>query len=220
MQLAGEYFFDASQETVWEALQDPDVLGAIMPGGEGFEQVSENEYTGTLNVKIGPVQGRFEGAITLSDKVPPESYSITVDGRGGPGFVKASGAIELSEEGPGTRLTYALDAQVGGRIATVGQRLVEAGARSIANQSLESLNVYLAAPVESGAPSEPAASGGAAATGGRRPASAYRPPSQGNVALTVLKDVLGELLPAHRRPIAAAIGAFFVAAILYVVMDR
>lgn len=219
MQLSGEYLFEASRDMVWEALQDPDVLGAIMPGGEGFEQVSENEYTGTLNVKIGPVQGRFEGAITLSDKVPPERYTITVDGRGAPGFVKASGAIELTEEGSRTRLTYALDAQVGGRIATVGQRLVEASARSIANQSLESLNTYLSASAERAEPAQPAPDGGADARGGPR-ASAFRPPSQGNVALTVVKDVLGELIPASRRPMALAVGAFVAATVLYIVLDR
>src|SRR5262249_13827218 len=95
MDIAGDYTFDAPQEMVWGALQDPNVLGAVMPGGKGFQQIGDNQYSGTLDVKVGPVQGIFQGQITLSDVVAPERYQIVVDGKGAPGFVKATGKMRL-----------------------------------------------------------------------------------------------------------------------------
>src|SRR5215470_13337217 len=95
MEVAGDYLFDAPREIVWKALKDPNVLGSVMPGGQGFEQVGENQFSGTLVVKVGPVQGSFQGKIQLSNVTPPESYQIEVDGKGAPGFVKATGNIKL-----------------------------------------------------------------------------------------------------------------------------
>ena len=115
MKLAGDYVFDAPQELVWKALQDPDVLSTAMPGGEGFEEVGENEYAGNLKVKVGPVQGVFKGNIKLEDIVEPESYTMIVDGKGAPGFVKATGNLKLSPEGEAkTRIDYEGEAKVGG----------------------------------------------------------------------------------------------------------
>jgi carbon monoxide dehydrogenase subunit G len=153
MQIAGEYTFDAPQEMVWKALRDPEVLGTIMPGGEGFEEVgeSENQYAGILNVKVGPVQGKFQGNIQLSDIVEPESYTMTVDGKGPQGFVKANGRLHLTPQGEQTHMVYEGNAQVGGRIASVGQRLLDSSAKSIIRQSLEGLNQYLKYQVASGA---------------------------------------------------------------------
>ena len=82
MDLSGDFIFDAPQELTWEALQDPDVLTSVMPGAEDFKEIGENEYSGLLNIKVGPVQGKFSGTIKLSDIVAPESYSIQVDGKG------------------------------------------------------------------------------------------------------------------------------------------
>lgn len=93
MELSGEYTFDAPQPLVWQALQDPQVLGSVMPGGEGFAQVGENEFAGALKIKVGPVNGDFKGQIKLSNVLPPESYTIDVDGKGAPGFVKATGNL-------------------------------------------------------------------------------------------------------------------------------
>src|SRR5215813_4436523 len=125
MDIAGDYTFDAPQPLVWDALQDPNVLGAVMPGGKGFEQTGDNQYKGLLEVKVGPVQGMFQGEIRLSDIVPPEHYHIDVDGKGAPGFVKASGQMRLEARNGQTFMEYSGQAQVGGRIASVGQRLID-----------------------------------------------------------------------------------------------
>jgi carbon monoxide dehydrogenase subunit G len=164
MKVAGEYTFDAPQELVWKALRDPDVLASIMPGGEGFEEVGENEYSGNLNVKVGPVQGKFQGNIQLSDIVEPESYTMAVDGKGPQGFVKASGRLHLTPQGNLTHMDYEGDAQVGGRIASVGQRLLDSSAKSIIRQSLEALNQYLKYQVATGAAGATAAAAETAAT--------------------------------------------------------
>jgi carbon monoxide dehydrogenase subunit G len=152
MQIAGEYTFDAPQQLVWKALRDPEVLGTIMPGGEGFAEVGENEFAGNLNVKVGPVQGKFQGNIRLSDIVEPESYRIDVDGKGPQGFVKANGRLHLTPQGEQTHMAYDGDAQVGGRIASVGQRLLDSSAKSIIRQSLEGLNQYLKLQVAADSP--------------------------------------------------------------------
>ena len=116
MQITGEYIFDAPQTLVWQALQDPDVLASVMPGGEDFQEVAENEYAGNLKVKIGPVLGRFKGKIKLTDIVAPESYRIEVDCKGAPGFVRATGSLKLTGQEAQTHMEYEGDAQIGGRI--------------------------------------------------------------------------------------------------------
>ncbi|MGH2541767.1 MAG: SRPBCC family protein, partial [Ardenticatenaceae bacterium] len=104
MEIAGEYTFDAPQDKVWGALQDPDVLGSVMPGGQGVEQIGENEYAGTLKIKVGPVQGTFKGTIKLSDIVPPESYHLAVEGKGAPGHMTGSGSMKLTGQGDTTHM--------------------------------------------------------------------------------------------------------------------
>jgi hypothetical protein len=138
MKLAGEYVFDSGTQEVWDALFDPAVLAAVMPGCEKLELV-DGSYLGEIKVKVGPIQGKFSGKVDLSDQNPPKSYKMVVDGRGAQGFVKATASIELVPEGTGTRVKYDSDAQVGGKIASVGQRLVETSAKAIVKQSLEGL---------------------------------------------------------------------------------
>src|SRR5262245_2401744 len=125
MDVSGDYLFDAPQNLVWEALLDPNVLGSIMPGGQGVEKIGENEYKGVLKIQVGPVQGTFQGDIKLSDINAPQGYKIGVDGKGAPGFVKATGALHLEPRDSQTFMTYSGSAQVGGRIASVGQRLID-----------------------------------------------------------------------------------------------
>lgn len=142
MKLAGDYLFDATVPEVWSALFDPVILAAVMPGCEKLDLV-EGQYVGEIKVKVGPIQGKFTGKVDLNDKIEPESYTMVVDGRGAPGFVKATAAVKLTAEGERTRVFYDTDAQIGGKIASVGQRLIEASARAIVAQSLEGLHANI-----------------------------------------------------------------------------
>jgi carbon monoxide dehydrogenase subunit G len=211
MKVAGEYLFDAPQALVWEALQDPDVLASIMPGGEAFAEVGENEYTGNLKVKVGPVQGKFQGKIKLSDIVAPESYHIEVDGKGAPGFVRATGSLKLTAAGEQTHMDYEGDARIGGRIASVGQRLIDTSAKSIIRQSLEGLNEYLKAQGT-------AESAGEAAATAPAEMPAYTPPSQTEVAMNVARDVAGDLIPAQYRPVVIGVVAVVIIILLYLLL--
>jgi hypothetical protein len=217
MDISGEYTFDAPQELVWQALRDPDVLASIMPGGEDFAEVGENEYAGALNVKVGPVQGKFKGNIKLTDIVEPDSYTITVDGKGAPGFVKATGHIKLSDLGEQTHMLYEGTAQVGGRIASVGQRLMDTSAKSIIRQSLEALNEYLKAQVavQEKALAAPTIEAEMAETAAK--SVEFNRPSQTDVALGVAKDVADEFIPAQYRPALIAVGVVVLLVILYLI---
>ncbi|HEX4418464.1 MAG TPA: carbon monoxide dehydrogenase subunit G [Kofleriaceae bacterium] len=142
MKLEGDYLFDASVPEVWSALFDPVILAAVMPGCEKLDLV-DGSYVGEIKIKVGPIQGKFTGKVDLTDKDEPNSYKMVVDGRGAPGFVKATAVVKLAPEGAGTRVSYDADAQVGGKIASVGQRLIEASARAIVAQSLEGLHTNI-----------------------------------------------------------------------------
>jgi len=142
MKLEGDYLFEAPVDEVWKALLDPVVLAAVMPGCEKLDFV-DGQYVGDLNIKVGPVQGKFSGKVDLKDMLEPKSYTMLVDGRGAPGFVKATASVKLEPEGDNTRMRYDADAQVGGKIASVGQRLLEASSRAITRQSLEGLNANI-----------------------------------------------------------------------------
>ncbi len=143
--LTGEYHFDAPQELVWDMFQDPDVLARIMPGCEKLEKVEENVYKGKLKIRVGPVQGVFQGKVELHDLKPPNSYRMVVNGRGPAGIVNGEGNIALSSDGDATTLNYEGEAQVSGRIASVGQRLMDTSAKSIVRQSLENLDAQITA---------------------------------------------------------------------------
>lgn len=146
MQLEGNYAFRAPVEAVWDALMDPGVLAQALPGGEQMVQVGENEYQAVMNVRVGPVQGRFEGRIELSDIVAPEHYRMKVSGQGAPGFVSGEGTLQLAPDGAaGATLTYAGDVQIGGKIAGISQRLVESSAKSLTRQGLQALDKQIQA---------------------------------------------------------------------------
>ncbi len=216
MEIAGEYTFDAPREMVWNALNDPAVLGAVMPGGQGFVEAAENEYTGVLNVKVGPVQGKFDGIIKLFDIVELESYKMDVDGKGAPGFVKATGGLTLIDQGEQTHMVYAGEARVGGRIASVGQRLLDASAKSIIRQSLDGLNEYLKAQI---AAQQAMEAGGATheeamQTVHGAQVSGYTPPSQATVAVNLARDVAKDLVPEEYRPLVVAVALMLVVLLL------
>lgn len=144
MHLEGTYTFGAPLQTVWEALLDPTVIAQALPGGETMQQVGDNEYEAVMNVRVGPVQGRFEGRIELLDVEPLQGYRMKVTGQGAPGFVNGEGtlALEAAQDdagGDAVLLKYAGDVQVGGRIAGISQRLVESSAKSLTRQGLQEL---------------------------------------------------------------------------------
>lgn len=215
MELGGEYTFDAPQELVWQALQDPQVLSSAMPGGEEFKEVGENEYAGILNIKVGPVLGKFSGNIKISDIVAPSSYKMSVEGKGAPGFVKADGHLLLTGQGDTTHMAYEGTANIGGRIASVGQRLLDASAKSIIRQSLEGLNEYLKVQVAQSAVEAVASGEEGMEIPAQAPTTDYRPPSQTAVAVNVAKDVAGDLIQPKYGLLALGIVAAIIILILF-----
>jgi carbon monoxide dehydrogenase subunit G len=124
MKLEGTYEVPAPRTKVWEAFLDPKVLKKAIPGCEKLEAVGPDEYKATMKIGVGGVKGTFEGKVKLSDKQPPDSYKMSAEGSGGPGFIRSETLITLSDHDGGTRVTYSSDVQVGGLIASVGQRLL------------------------------------------------------------------------------------------------
>ena len=147
VKLAGTHSFDAPKGEVWEALLDPDVLSRILPGCERLDKTADNEFSGEISIRVGPVQGSFNGKVTLDDIDPPNGYRMEIAGQGRPGYVKGVGTLRLEGDGP-TTLHYDGDAQLSGRIASVGQRLVDSTARSLTRQGLQSLENIIAARLQ------------------------------------------------------------------------
>ncbi len=135
MDMEGTRALAVTHQQAWEALNDPEVLKLCIPGCDRIEPTGDNQYAVGMAVKIGPVAAKFNGKITLSDVVPPESYTISFDGQGGvAGFGKGVSKVRLAPqaEGPGCVLDYKVQAQVGGKIAQLGQRLIDGVAKSMA----------------------------------------------------------------------------------------
>lgn len=150
MNLHGERIIPASVEKTWTALNDPQTLKACIAGCESIEATAENQYLAVMAVRIGPVNARFKGRLQLSDIVPLQSYKINFDGQGGvAGFGKGSANVTLApdgDSGESTRLNYVADAQVGGKIAQVGSRLVESAAGKIADDFFKAFEARMTAP--------------------------------------------------------------------------
>ncbi|MEK9691984.1 MAG: carbon monoxide dehydrogenase subunit G [Rhodospirillaceae bacterium] len=135
MDMTGEFRIPASRETVWDALNDPEVLKASIPGCQKLEKVSDEELTATVKSKVGPVSATFTGKVTLSDINPPAGYKISGEGQGGvAGFAKGGAEVTLEEEGTETILRYSANAQVGGKLAQIGSRLIDSTAKKMANE--------------------------------------------------------------------------------------
>ncbi len=134
MDMTGEYRIPASRQKVWEALNDPEILKRVIPGCEELIKLSETELTAKVAAKVGPVSAKFTGKVTLSDVIPPESYKISGEGQGGvAGFAKGGAEVMLTEDGGETVLTYTATAAVGGKLAQIGSRLIDATAKKMAN---------------------------------------------------------------------------------------
>jgi hypothetical protein len=175
MKLEGEHIFPGPREEVWAMFYDPNVLAGAMPGTQKLDKISDQEYQGNIYVRVGPVSGAFSGKLVISDEIPPENCTLTVDGKGAPGFVKGVGHVKFSEQGDGnTHMKYDGDIQIGGTIASVGQRMLDSVSKSMMRQVFESLDNALVERV-------------AAKAEGRQ--ADYKPPSEVEFAAAVAKDM-------------------------------
>jgi len=146
MEMTGEQLIHASQAETWAALNDPEMLKACVPGCESIDLTAENEYQVLMVARIGPVSAKFKGKLSLSDLNPPNSYAIAFEGQGGAaGFGKGSAQVQLASDGEGTKLSYQVKANVGGKLAQIGSRLVDAAARKISQDFFAAFNEKVAA---------------------------------------------------------------------------
>jgi len=156
MELKGEYRIPAPREQVWAMLNDPAVLRECIPGCESLEGSPEEGFKARVTTKVGPVKATFNGEVSLTNINPPESYTISGEGKGGvAGFAKGGADVHLNEEGSETVLTYAVSAQVGGKLAQLGARLIDSTAKKLADQFFASFAEKAGAPPA--APTEAAA---------------------------------------------------------------
>jgi len=174
MDLTGDYRIPAPRDTVWAALNSPEILKACIPGCEELNKTSDTEFVARVVVKIGPVKAGFGGKVTLSDLDPPNGYTITGEGQGGAaGFAKGGAKVRLEavDGGSATILHYTVDAQIGGKLAQIGSRLVEGSARKLADEFFS----QFAAQAAASAPAALQAAAEAAMQPGTAPASQLAP---------------------------------------------
>jgi len=135
MEMHGEFRIPAPRQAVWEKLNDPETLKICIPGAQTVDRSADNEFTARVVAKVGPVKATFNGKVTLTDLNPPAGYTITGEGTGGvAGFAKGSAKVDLEEDGTETILRYGVQAQVGGKLAQIGSRLIDATARKMADE--------------------------------------------------------------------------------------
>lgn len=147
MEISGEERIAASREVVWAALNDPEILRQCIPGCQTLEQKSPTELAASVKLKIGPVSASFNGEVTLSDIDAPRSYRISGEGKGGiAGFAKGFADVSLEEDGSETILRYKADAQVGGKLAQLGSRLIGSTSQKLATQFFADFNTVLTKP--------------------------------------------------------------------------
>jgi carbon monoxide dehydrogenase subunit G len=154
MNLNGTFVFNGPRAAVYELLQDPTVLVKALPGAKTLTKNGDDRYEGAMKVSVGPVTAaEFSMSVTLSDKVPPTSFKMQIEGKGAAGFTRGTAAIELADapDKAGTLMTYSSDVQIGGRIASVGQRLMESVGKMMMKQALDALNKALEARLQGAA---------------------------------------------------------------------
>lgn len=177
MKLEGEHVFKGPREDVWEMFYDPEILASAVPGMDKLDLIAENEYEGIMNVRVGPVAGKFQGKLALKDVVEPESLTLVVDGKGAPGYVKGVGGAKFIQNTDGTTtLTYDGDVNIGGALASVGQRMIDSVAKSMIRSAFETLDNALEARLVAKKTGEEVN---------------FTPPTQAEYASSVAKDMVG-----------------------------
>ena len=139
MKIEGTHKLSAPRDRIFDALIDPVILQKCIPGCEHLEKTGENQYKAALAVGVGPIKGKFSANVRLHDLLRPERYSLSVDGTGQPGFVKGSGQLDFREEGQQTMVSYSGDVNVGGLLASVGQRMIQASANMMIGRFFSAL---------------------------------------------------------------------------------
>jgi carbon monoxide dehydrogenase subunit G len=139
MKLEGKYMFNAPPQKVWDVLLDMNTLKACMPGCESLEEIGPDEFEATLKIGVAAVKGTYSGKVQIRDKNPPNSYAMAIEGSGTPGFVKGEGALTLSDKGGKTEVHYTGEAQVGGLVASIGQRMIGGVAKLMVSQFFKAL---------------------------------------------------------------------------------
>jgi carbon monoxide dehydrogenase subunit G len=147
VKLEGVHQLDAPPERVYQCLIDPEVLQRCIPGCERLEKTAENTFAATIRAGVGSIKGLFNGTARLEDLRPPEHLRIVVEGKGQPGFLKGAGDLDLETTETGTKISYSADVQVGGTIASVGQRMIQGTAKMMATQFFTSLAAEAATAV-------------------------------------------------------------------------
>jgi carbon monoxide dehydrogenase subunit G len=179
VKITGTYTIDAPLAQVWAALNDMEVLARIVPGCERLDQIGENEYEGRIKIGIQAIKGTYNGRIRIEDIQPPHHYKLIASGRSANGVVDGAGTVDLAEQDGKTILTYGGDAQIGGMLASVGQRLIEGASKQMINQSLKALVEQLtlrnsdSAAEKAAEAAPPAETSAAAAENGVAPAAVY-----------------------------------------------
>jgi len=201
MKVEGEHLFKGTPQQVWELFRDTDVMAAALPGTQKMELVEDRKYQAVMQVRVGPVSGEFSGELLLSNEDYPRSYSMSVEGRGKPGFLKGVGDIVLTEQTEGqTLMDYSGEVQIGGRLAAVGQRLIDTVSKSIISQAFETLDRVLAERI-------------VAAGEGRE--AAIDSASQGDYAAAVARDLL---TASWMKWVLGALGLIIVVVILVIAL--
>jgi len=223
MELVGEQTLSLQRERVWQALNDPDVLRRCVPGCDLFEREDENRYKVGMTAAVGPVKARFNGKLTLSDIQPPNSYSLSFEGSGGAaGFGKGRARVSLADsEGDSTRLSYAVTAQVGGKLAQVGARLVDGVARKMADQFFSRFAKEIAPDAMSPAPVAAdgalrAATPGLSMPSAEAPSLPQRTPAAPSAERPALPSTTLVALCAGIATLAAAVAVLAAAVAVYV----
>ena len=179
MDMTGEYKIAAPRERVWAALNDPDILRRAIPGCEELNKLSDTELEAAAKAKIGPVSARFKGKVVLSDLNPPAGYTLTGEGSGGAaGFAKGEARVSLVEDGGATILRYVVKATIGGKLAQLGQRLVDGAAKKMADDFFDKFSELAGGKVPPPAPVVEAKAGARQVPANdNRPHTLFEPPS-------------------------------------------